>query len=307
MKYIFIAMLVWVTPLAHALQQASIDMLGSPTLLLAQGRYAQASNSFHNQANKTMGLERQLGREQMWQTAGLLEALAAMSAEKVEDPTAYEYWSNSVRYFLISGSSWEELRLTFRQSFEQSNSRVAAGSIQGDIGYDVDDQWLQLLSLIEIWESKLGFFGYDSPKPGLMTKQAQPSSGIPRSASGQQLKQYSPNSKLMIGNSFSSKQTFIVAPTVTQNEKQEVEEGSVLTSPSQEANDLEDQTVIATSIEEPLNVDESESEALLSSEANKAQEAQTISRGNNSEGNLTQPVQATQRRSFAPVIDESQN
>ena len=72
-----------------ALNQTSIDLLSTPTLLLSQGRYSQAATLMHQQANRALSLESQIGTKEMWQTAALADALAAMAAEKVEDPVAY--------------------------------------------------------------------------------------------------------------------------------------------------------------------------------------------------------------------------
>ncbi|WP_446577679.1 hypothetical protein [Vibrio fortis] len=151
----------------------------------------------------------------MWQTAALADALAAMAAEKVEDPVAYEYWSNSVRYFLMGGSNWNQYRQQLQVDYKAFDAQFSiATNSDGPSAY-VDDAWIQFSSLIDIWDQKLNFFRYESPSAGLIRK--QPANTIPTASgprtSGEQLKQYTPNSKLMLNKDFSNKQTFIVEPT----------------------------------------------------------------------------------------------
>lgn len=198
-----------------ALNQTSIDLLSTPTLLLSQGRYSQAATLMHQQANRALSLESQIGTKEMWQTAALADALAAMAAEKVEDPVAYEYWSNSVRYFLMGGSNWNQYRQQLQVDYKAFDAQFSiATNSDGPSAY-VDDAWIQFSSLIDIWDQKLNFFRYESPSAGLIRKQPAntiPTASAPRS-SGEQLKQYTPNSKLMLNKDFSNKQTFIVEPT----------------------------------------------------------------------------------------------
>ncbi|MFM2580902.1 hypothetical protein AAFX18_18835 [Vibrio fortis] len=198
-----------------ALSQISIDLLSTPTLLLSQGRYSQAATLMHQQANRALSLESQIGTKEMWQTAALADALAAMAAEKVEDPVAYEYWSNSVRYFLMGGSNWNQYRQQLQVDYKAFDAQFSiATNSDGPSAY-VDDAWIQFSSLIDIWDQKLNFFRYESPSAGLIRKQPAntiPTASAPRS-SGEQLKQYTPNSKLMLNKDFSNKQTFIVEPT----------------------------------------------------------------------------------------------
>lgn len=198
-----------------ALSQTSIDLLSTPTLLLSQGRYSQAATLMHQQANRALSLERQIGTKEMWQTAALADALAAMAAEKVEDSVAYEYWSNSVRYFLMGGSNWNQYRQQLQVDYKAFDAQFSiATNSDGPSAY-VDDAWIQFSSLIDIWDQKLNFFRYESPSAGLIRKQPAntiPTASAPRS-SGEQLKQYTPKSKLMLNKEFSNKQTFIVEPT----------------------------------------------------------------------------------------------
>lgn len=198
-----------------ALNQTSIDLLSTPTLLLSQGRYSQAATLMHQQANRALSLESQIGTKEMWQTAALADALAAMAAEKVEDPVAYEYWSNSVRYFLMGGSNWNQYRQQLQVDYKAFDAQFSIATNSDAPSAYVDDAWIQFSSLIDIWDQKLNFFRYESPSAGLIRKQpvnTTPTASAPRS-SGEQLKQYTPNSKLMLNKDFSNKQTFIVEPT----------------------------------------------------------------------------------------------
>lgn len=198
-----------------ALNQTSIDLLSTPTLLLSQGRYSQAATLMHQQANRALSLESQIGTKEMWQTAALADALAAMAAEKVEDPVAYEYWSNSVRYFLMGGSNWIQYRQQLQVDYKAFDAQFSIATNSDAPSAYVDDAWIQFSSLIDIWDQKLNFFRYESPSVGLIRKQPAntiPTASAPRS-SGEQLKQYTPNSKLMLNKDFSNKQTFIVEPT----------------------------------------------------------------------------------------------
>ncbi|MGF1910800.1 hypothetical protein L4C38_15285 [Vibrio kasasachensis] len=193
-----------------ALEKPAIDILVAPTLILGQGRYAQAADSFHSQSNYALTLERKLGSKAMWQAAGLADGLAAIAAEKDKDPIAYEYWANSVRYFLMSGSSWEELQSKLHLEFEQSSSRLQVNMSPGDSGVSVGNAWLELFSLVEVWQEKLGYFTYRSPSSELADQVLQSQRNDRRNvtSNGSQLRQYSPNSKLKINAGFQSKQTF---------------------------------------------------------------------------------------------------
>jgi len=214
-----------------ALSQTSIDLLSTPTLLLSQGRYTQAASLMHQQANRALSLEHKIGTQEMWQTAGLADALAAMAAEKVEDPVAYEYWSNSVRYFLMGGSKWGVYRQQLQVDYKAFDARFSIATNSGGPSAYVDDAWIQFSSLIDIWDQKLDFFRYESPSAGLIRK--QPANPIPTESvlkpSGEQLKQYTPNSKLMLDKDFAGKQTFIVEPTETSTTRQNVTQQQDLT------------------------------------------------------------------------------
>lgn len=216
MKKIALFLLLLSVPFAgvfgqETLHKSAIDTLVTPTLLLGQGRYSQAAESFHGQTMVLLTLERQLGAKEMWQVAGLAEGLAAIAAEKSNNPIAYEYWSNSVRYFLMSGSSWSELQSQLHQEFEQSTTRLQVNMAPGDTGVTIDNTWLQLLSLVEVWQEKLSYFSYRAPSSGLAqqaTQQSQQTRTGNNDANGSQLRQYSPKKQLQLNDAFKGKQVF---------------------------------------------------------------------------------------------------
>ena len=195
----------------ETLHKSAIDALVTPTLLLGQGRYAQAADSFHTQSTIVLTLEKQLGAKGMWQVAGLSEGLAAIAAEKNNDPIAYEYWSNSVRYFLMSGGSWEQLQSELHQEFEQSSTRLQVNMAPGDTGVSLDNTWLQLFSLVEVWQNRLDYFSYRAPSSDLaqpVVKGVQQKIPQKKASSGSQLRQYSQKKQLQLNDAFKTKQAF---------------------------------------------------------------------------------------------------
>ncbi len=209
----------------QALPEPSVNLLTPPTLLLSQGRYIQAAEAYHVQANKALSLERQMGTEQMWLTAGLADALAAMSAEKAYDPVAYEYWANSVRYFLMAGSAWGELRSRHQLEYQKVSSLLSvsssSNSSSGLVTASVSDQ-LALYTLVEIWQQRLDYFNYQAPDKGLAKKfktgtsegnvsHAGTTTGSATTARGsQQLKQYSPRKTIATNTGFAPRTTFAI-------------------------------------------------------------------------------------------------
>ncbi|WP_260260568.1 hypothetical protein [Vibrio intestinalis] len=206
----WIWILWFVSSTLMAIEKPVVDALTTPTLLLGQGRYAQAAASFHLQSTLMLTLEKQLGVKAMWQAAGLAEGLAAIAAEKDQDPIAYEYWGNSVRYFLMSGSNWESLQAELHQEFEQANTRLQSNASVTGVGAILDNHWLQLFTLVEVWQDKLNYFAYKAPSSELATAviQSAGSQGNEPPSSGTQLKQFSPKKQLQLDAGFKAKQTF---------------------------------------------------------------------------------------------------
>ncbi|RJX71395.1 hypothetical protein DZ860_10650 [Vibrio sinensis] len=294
MRY-FILIAIFFSVSSWAVNKQVSDALMSPTLLLNQNRYAQAANTFHVQTNRMLTLESQLGAKKMWQAAGLAEVLAASSAEKNGDPIAYEYWANSVRYFLMGGSSWQQMQSQLHQQFEQANTQLNVNMTQGGVGANVDNDWLQLLSLLEVWDNKLGFFSYQSPSSELASKVVQPQLAPQNSTqptrSGEQLKQYQPTKKLQITSGFRHTQTFTpqVVPENSENKREETLGKNI-------------KHIDSTVISEPISLVED----IDAQETDVNQTSSTpITRGNLLGARSAQGVEATQRRSFAPIQDEN--
>jgi hypothetical protein len=168
MKVLGVLILFFWSSLVSAVDMIAGDMLAPPTLLLEQGLYRQAAEGFHQQANKILEMEQQLGRLRMWQTAGVAEGLAAMIAEKNRDPVAYDYWAASVKYFLLGESSWQMIQNRLHHDYEQIRTRLSVGMMPGqgnNITYD--DPKILLFSLLRIWDKQLNYFRYRAPAAGL--------------------------------------------------------------------------------------------------------------------------------------------
>jgi|GEM_PF-6714496 len=211
MRRVGILLLCVVSFSIWALPKQSVDMLTKPTVLLSQGRLTQAAKSYHAQSNLLLTLETSLGTSDMWKSAGLSSALAAMVAEKNNDAMAYQYWSNSVRYFLMGGSSWQDYQSQILTEFTQVNNRLQVSVQQGGGGVTLDDAWLQQLSIIDVWESKLDFFSYKAPTPGLVPNKL-PRPVQVKEHTPNQYKKHSPQSKLIISPSYTANPTFIPKP-----------------------------------------------------------------------------------------------
>lgn len=293
------------------LPKTAIDTLVAPTLILNKGRYAQAAESFHNQSNLVLTLERKLGTKLMWQVAGLSEGLAAISAEKNSDPVAYEYWANSVRYFLMSGSSWQEIQSMLHQEFEQSNSRLQASMVSNEGGVAVDTFWLELFSLVEVWQEMLNYFGYRQPSSDLAQKTAlsqngglEQAGGAQVKSNGSQLRQYSPTNPLNLKSGFTKKQTFNPIEPLVNAEKSEAigkTERDV-----QQANMDRHPTVIASPLgDEREFLEQDTDSSLMLKDQKQINGNNDIGEAAKFRGNLeaqsSQGVSATQRRSFVPT------
>ena len=308
----------------NAFNLASVDLMNAPSIFVMQGRYAQAANSFHVQASKAMLMERKLGTKNMWRTAGLLEGLAAICAEKNNDPVAYEFWANSVRFFLMGGTNWDDVKAGLYRELELNTNRMQVNVVPGDAGLDVEEYQLQLVALIDIWDKKLSVLNYSSPSPGLMSSTSEiirEQSQV--SQSGEGLRQYGPNTKLAIDTQFTEKQTFVVEPyqVVENNEKNtlppEAQPSALRGVPYQSRQNTELESSLinedgSESIVEvmPIKKNHAISEFDQASDEVQQQDAPTnkssqqISRGS-PEKQVIEPVQASQRRSFFPPTPEN--
>lgn len=288
------------------LEKPVIDLLVTPTLILGQGRYAQAADSFHAQSKLVLTLEQKLGTKAMWQAAGLADGLAAMAAEKSRDPIAYEYWANSVRYFLMSGSRWDELQTQLHQEFEYSSSRLQVSIAPADTGVSVDSTWLELFSLVEVWQEKLSYFSYHSPSSELanIASQQQRSDRQVTTSNGSQLRQYSPNNPLKINGEFQSRSTFRPEGS-NSNPKSVTVKKSV--SPSTPDVSKVEPVVVTTAIPTGRNIIEQDARVTNSNVSvevpNATEDAAGKFRGNLG-AESSKGITASQRRSFAPEINE---
>ncbi|WP_114767032.1 hypothetical protein [Vibrio rhodolitus] len=289
----------------------AIDTLVAPTLMLSKGRFAQAAESFHAQSTLALTMERKLGTKQMWQLAGLAEGLAAMAAEKNQDPIAYEYWANSVRYFLMSGTSWVDVQGQLHQEYEQSNSRLNVSMPINDTGISVDNTWLELFSLIEVWQERMNYFNYRQPSSDLALQANRASNltvetQVSGANTGEQLRQYSPNSQLKLSTGFQTKQTFI--PTQSESKLNPSRHSAIGQSKHDNqtheasAQTLEQPNVIAS----PVKLDREFTEQDMTQEVNNTQsKREDLSEDTgkfraNLDAQSSKGISATQRRSFSP-------
>lgn len=155
---------------------AAIDVELSPfskaTHLVSVGRYQQASEHWHQTTISILGSEARLGRNRMWQYAGLSEALAAMAADKENDAIAYQYWADSTRFLMMGGTNWEQMRKRLHQRYERANTQLSTQLQITDVVSSIDEEWQKELSILQIWEEKLALFSYTSPQLGLHEKQS---------------------------------------------------------------------------------------------------------------------------------------
>ncbi|GAB2648506.1 hypothetical protein [Vibrio panuliri] len=293
------------------LPKPAIDALVAPTLILGQGRYAQAADSFHAQSTQVLTLERKLGTKLMWQVAGLAEGLAAIAAEKNQDPMAYEYWANSVRYFLMSGSSWQALQTQLHQEYEQSNSRLQVSMSPGDSGVAVDNAWLELFSIVEVWQERLDYFYYRQPSADLATQVTQSQQALtgqesqPLPERGAQLRQYVPNNQLNLDSGFTNRQTFEPKASTELPRARSVSPNPANIS-SQPVVIESSPVVITSPLSPPRAIVEQDHAGEQTGDAQQASSpsSEEVEESSQFRANLdagsTQGVSATQRRTFTP-------
>ncbi|ANU38084.1 hypothetical protein RJD38_18395 [Vibrio scophthalmi] len=328
MKKITLFLLLFYLPLGSVLAQdtlhkSAIDALVTPTLLLGKGRYSQASESFHAQSTAVLTLEKQLGAQGMWQVAGLAEGLAAIAAEKSNNPIAYQYWSNSVRYFLMSGGSWSQLQSQLHQEFEQATTRLQVNMAPGDTGASIDNTWLELFSLVEVWQEKLDYFSYRSPSSGLAQQATKPSASVSgdNRSNGSQLRQYSPKKPLQLNGTFRGKKVIQTNVNTSLKQTQSAKTSAPRVTPivANNTNDTGEQNIQPKTEQQPVTIvtpivvegdiierdhvtKTIKADQQASSQTESKSEEKLISRGNlGSES--SKGVEASQRRSFAPSTE----
>lgn len=140
------------------------------TRLAEQRRFNQAAQQWHQLSVSFLLAEKQLGKRKMWQYAGLAEALAAISADKVNNIIAYRYWADSTRYFMTGGTNWALMKKQLQHRYEIGNRLLLTFMQAG--GLSADDILQQDLSMLQIWHDKLAIFSFTSPKLGLSARKA---------------------------------------------------------------------------------------------------------------------------------------
>ncbi len=170
MRYtsISLAVMLLSSPVSLAkVVEIDLAIYGKGTMLANSPRERQSADYWHRLSNKIMTSESKLGAQKMWQYAGLSEALAAIAANKRNDVKAYEYWSNSTRYLLTGGTEWPQMQKYLHRRYENINTQLSTQLTTSDVGVSLDNQWQQELTILQIWEEKLGVFTFKGPKLGL--------------------------------------------------------------------------------------------------------------------------------------------
>lgn len=301
--------------------------------LASQGRYDQAAEQWHRLTIAFLSSEARLGQRDMWQYAGLSEALAAIAADKANKASAYQYWADSTRYLMTGGTNWELMRKKLHRRFEQANTQLSSQLQIADVVASVDTQWQQELSILQVWDEKLTMFSFTSPKLGLVkavpyyelksTVDASIHLQGSRTQGARQGKKLSG-----LKSDFSQEPQFVPTQEITENTnehrssdnkppvivpKSHPPSASQVTS--EPVSGRNEPIVIMTGIE-PLEFDESDISESLPSNAlqSKTDQSETQSaepeavigvlpRRNLDSVEMT-GVKATQRRSFAPKSEE---
>ncbi|WP_299013182.1 hypothetical protein [uncultured Photobacterium sp.] len=137
------------------------------TYLVNIGRNTQASERWHQLTITFLSSESKLGRQNMWQHAGLSEALAAIAADRENNAIAYQYWADSTRYLMTGGTNWEQMRKKLHLRYERANRQLSTQLHVTDLAVSFDDEWQKELSILQVWDEKLAIFSFQSPKLGL--------------------------------------------------------------------------------------------------------------------------------------------
>ncbi|MCL1049291.1 hypothetical protein L2755_06780 [Shewanella abyssi] len=135
--------------------------------LLAKGRYPQAATHWHKLSAVLLSNPNKVSRQEMWQSAGLAASLAAIAADKAEDPIAYQYWSDSTRYLLTGGTNWSQIQQQLHQRLETANTQLSVAMQVSDVTSAIDENLDIELTALQLWQEKLNFFSFTTPKLGL--------------------------------------------------------------------------------------------------------------------------------------------
>ncbi len=148
-------------------QNLSLKPFSKGNYLLKKGAYDQAAAHWHQLSILFMSNSQQLSPQQMWQSAGLAASLAAIAADKAQDPIAYQYWADSTRYLLTGGTNWSELQQQLHQRFETANTQLSVAMQVNDINAGIDASLDLELNVLQEWDDRLQLFAFSSPRIGL--------------------------------------------------------------------------------------------------------------------------------------------
>ncbi|MCP4325176.1 MAG: hypothetical protein GY787_25700 [Alteromonadales bacterium] len=196
----------------HGIPKESVNSLFEPTLLLSQGRFKQASERYHTQSIIVLTQGSVFGTKEVWKLAGLLEGVAAIAAEKNADPVAYEYWANSVKYFLLGGSSWSLYQRQLHGKYQQINTLLQSSMGQSNAGPMLDNAWLQEFTIMEVWDKRLNLFSYSSPKPGLTATVTEANAIGPSNKDVSDYQPYDPRVSLSFDDGFKASRGVAAKP-----------------------------------------------------------------------------------------------
>ncbi|OZS44752.1 hypothetical protein [Photobacterium sanguinicancri] len=194
-----------------------ISLYSKATFLAKSGRYKQAAEQYHRLSILFLSSEAKLGRKNMWQYAGLAEALAAIAADKTNSAKAYQYWADSMRYFMTGGTNWDQMKQKLHMRYEAANTQLSTQLQINDFTATIDEHWQNELDTLQAWDEKLNFFSFTSPQLGLVDRQQVGSSSVNLSGTKPQVGYQPPSSsgkKLSgLNNSFTQNKQF--QPIVT--------------------------------------------------------------------------------------------
>ncbi|MDR8526140.1 hypothetical protein [Shewanella fidelis] len=198
----------------------SLKPFSKGNYLVKKGAYDQAAAHWHQLSIQFMSNSQNLSPQQMWQNAGLAASLAAIAADKAQDPIAYQYWADSTRYLLTGGTNWSQLQQQLHQRFETANTQLSVAMQVNDINAAIDASLDLELSVLQVWDDKLAIFEFSSPRLGL--NRLQQNSNVttsvapPYPAEKQQNTQHNGEKKLSgIQTNVSQTPAFTLAPVPT--------------------------------------------------------------------------------------------
>lgn len=190
--------------------------------LLAKGRYPQTAAHWHQLSVMLLSNPKKVSQQEMWQSAGLAASLAAIAADKAEDPIAYQYWSDSTRYLLTGGTNWSQVQQMLHQRLETANTQLSVAMQVTDVTSGIDENLDIELTALQLWQEKLNLFVFTAPKLGLNrydsefnTGTSQPSPAVNQHTT--QSQQPKTGKKLSgYESNFSQSPSFIPATTVVE-------------------------------------------------------------------------------------------